>query len=155
MRFLSLLFLILSAYGCDRNCVYTDRFYCLNSQDYAHVPLVKPYRAEKWQFGWQLRLHYGGTRGYRTPFVGFERVSVVENVVFLYYPNDQSRPILEWFVFIPSEKTELGFGTEEEMLTYLSERGLPKPDWLKVDDVWEEYSKTGYLPWEVLKELEK
>ncbi len=148
--------IIFLATSCQYNCNYSDHFYCLDSKDNPHVPLIKPYVAEKKQFGWQLWLHYGGVGRYTLPFVDFEKISIQEKVIFIHFPNnEEGGPILEWFVFIPSEKTELGFGTEEEMLTYLSERGLPKPNWVKLDDVWEEYSKTGYLPWEFLKELEK
>lgn len=140
-------------------CGYSDPFYGRGSGwDYVRFPLIKPYYAISTDGAtWVIPLKNEPPLS-KVPFffdvVGVEKISVVENVIMAYTPNDtqygydeQDAQELHWFILVPDENFEIGFETESEFLDYIRQNNLDEPEWFDPLTILQKYDQTGCLEW--------
>ena len=55
--------------------------------------------------------------------------------------------VLYWFVFIPEEKIEMGFDTENSFQNYINQYGISNPSWKEPNSILNEYEENFCLDW--------
>jgi hypothetical protein len=141
-----------------------DRFYEASGLDAMRVPLIKPYEMLKidyekpgwWSLGWSVMLHISPSEKevyYYLNINDIKKIAVENRVIMIYSTDakevriDAGQKILYWFVLIPDEKIETGFGTEVEFLSFVQGYGIQIPNWVEPDAAYEQFDKTGCLDW--------
>jgi hypothetical protein len=151
----------------DTLIVHEDSFYNINHNEYPllRLPLINPIEAtrEDGRTPWRIFLNNG-------PFVQLpnrsdlyyyvysieelEKFAVINGVIMGYseYVDQKADPYIRdnyyhWFVVIPDKEISKGFTTEDEFNTYIKSLGITDPKWVKPDDAYALFEKTGCLEW--------
>jgi hypothetical protein len=136
-----------------------DPFYNDGSDwDHLRFPLIKPYYAT-WSthgLGWAINLHVSPLDKdiyYYLSLLDVQKIAVENGVIMVYTPYEESvdedvgQKVLYWFAIVPHQNIETGFETEAELLDYIQQYGIDKPDWRDPDDISLEYDQTWCLDW--------
>ncbi len=129
--------------------------------DYRRIALIEPYQAvsidkKTWTVG--LEKDKLSVRFQSLVDITNLKIDVIgKKVIVAYAPNtwlDGERVKEVWVVIIPEEDLEKAFTSEEEVLTYLKNRGINQPNLIDANELYKEYGDRGYLKWfpEELKE---
>ncbi len=152
--------LTMSLLGCGlgqdqarNNNPNTDSFYIeVSGFDWSRFPLIKPYeiltldRGDEWTLGYRSKEVW-----FNTTVANVRKVDVKQGLIFA-YSNDSTylnlNKVFEaWFVINPKTKEVKGFKTESEFSNHLKEKGINKPQWTEVNEVFKEFLDTYCLDW--------
>jgi glucan-binding YG repeat protein len=127
---------------------YTDH----RGYDYIRFPLIMPYDVmciNVLEMNWRVDLKVGTDFYYSINKV--KELSVMDSLILIHSTSmhqvEVSKDPKQWFVIVPSQRIEIGFSTEEEFKTYLKHYGIKEIKWVNVNQAYEQFEKTGCLPW--------
>jgi len=136
-----------------------DPFY-LNGSEWEHLrfPLIKPYYAIYIAdtYGWQIPLEGSPDSRdfyYYLTIQDVQKIAVENGVIMVYTSHQENvdesvgQKVLYWFVFIPEEKIEMGFDTENSFQNYINQYGISNPSWKEPNSILNEYEENFCLDW--------
>ncbi|GAB1472090.1 hypothetical protein MASR2M66_29680 [Chloroflexota bacterium] len=151
---------VICIYGCKPiEYIQRDPFYKYgNGSNYLRFPLIKPYDAIYLDdgFGWRILLSGNileSNMYYYNQINDISKISVINKLIIVNsaYTQDIEEDIGEkqyyWFVLLPTQKTEQGFETESDLLSYLQMQGVLSVTWDTPDQIMEEFESTLCLDW--------
>ena len=156
--FVFIVSLLLTNCGTEKSS-HLDPFYLKGSEwDHLRFPLIKPYYAIYISdtYKWQIPLQespYSRDFYYYLTIQDVQKIAVENGVIMIntsYHENvDESigQKVLYWFVFIPEEKIEMGFDTENAFHNYINQYGISSPSWKEPNSILNEYEENFCLDW--------
>ena len=136
-----------------------DSFYRNGSEwDHLRFPLIKPYYATYAEngHGWNVNLEEGALKigsQYIFTIEHIQRIAVEKGVLMIYssiqnsFDGNIEGKSPHWYVIIPEQNIQIGFGEESEFLTYIQQRSIQGPTWREPNDILHEYDQTKCLAW--------
>ena len=135
-----------------------DPFYQSSGErEYLRIPLIQPYEAIKGndQEGWSIDLVASPSEEatYYISIKGAEEIVIQGGIVYVYtsYVEESAigleHKILHWFVLDAEKGFEKGFENESDFLEYISKYNVGELNWANLDELFEQYEKTGCLDW--------
>lgn len=140
-------------------CFQRGPFYNNGSEwDHLRFPLIEPYYAIfiSEEYGWEIPFEvspFDKEIYYYLSLHDVQEIAVENGVIMVYTPYEESvdesvgQKVLYWFVIVPNQNIETGFETEGELLDYIQQYDIDKPNWRDPDDILFEYDKTWNLGW--------
>jgi hypothetical protein len=119
------------------------------------IPLIKPYEAIGSKEGdrWFISLKNNHMFNSADPLSYYNNISdvtkiaVEKSLIMGYTPLIDKNRIVNWFVFIPDKKIEIGFANKGDFLKYIQSYGLQEPNWLTMGELYQQFISTGCLDW--------
>jgi len=148
--FLAILVTLIS---CDAHLTrYSNDFYNLENSKGVNLPLVEPFYItsersyDRWFMGVQSVAHLN--KG--CSMFDIQMISVDSSFILLTCSEDvvikDGCGNYYFVISIKNESLSKGFSSKIKFESYLLENKI-KYDWINVNDAWNSYADTGFLPW--------
>jgi hypothetical protein len=133
---------------------FRDPFYVgAGESAFTRIPLIKPYEAidmgkNDW---WVISLLYdhkgNDLLGKYSNIGDVTKIAVENGQIMGFTPQSDNNRLVNWFVLIPDKKIELGFADKADFLKYIQSYGLKEPNWITLDEAYQQFKSTGCLDW--------
>jgi len=80
-------------------------------------------------------------------YILIKQLAIEKGVLMVNSNHFTKTKSLAWFVFIPSQKIEIGFKSEEEFRQYIAGYGIQNPRWMIPQAAYRQFRETSCLYW--------